>query len=295
MLTRTIRLRSPIDPVATLGPFVRGRSDPTARLERNDFWRAGRSPAGPYTIHLRFGNGEVLVGAWGSGAVWALDRVPGLIGLTDRPESFRPPAGLIRELHRRRPGLRIGRTGDAFEALVPSILEQRVASVEAHRSFRELVRRYGHPAPGPLDLMVQPDPDTLAAIPSYDLHPLGVERRRAETLRRAARRASRLRGADPDLAGRLMRSIPGIGAWTVGEVMAVAFGDTDSVSLGDYHLPHLVAWALAGKARGDDQLMLELLEPFRGHRLRVIRLLESAGLGAPRFGPRRPLRRLERL
>ena len=32
--------------------------------------------------------------------------------------------------------------------------------------------------------------------------------------------------------------------------------------------------------------MLELLEPFRPHRGRVIRLLEAAGIAAPKFGPR---------
>ena len=32
--------------------------------------------------------------------------------------------------------------------------------------------------------------------------------------------------------------------------------------------------------------MLDLLEPWRGQRGRVIRLLESSGLAAPRFGPR---------
>ena len=74
----------------------------------------------------------------------------------------------------------------------------------------------------------------------------------------------------------------------------MALGDADAVSLGDYHLPHLVAWALAGKPRGSDELMLELLEPYRGHRGRVLRLLQLAGITAPRFGPRMPLRWIAR-
>jgi hypothetical protein len=32
--------------------------------------------------------------------------------------------------------------------------------------------------------------------------------------------------------------------------------------------------------------MLQLLEPYRGQRGRVQRLLEAGGTGAPRFGPR---------
>jgi hypothetical protein len=40
--------------------------------------------------------------------------------------------------------------------------------------------------------------------------------------------------------------------------------------------------------------MLELLEPYRGHRARVLRLLMLAGASAPRFGPRMPLRDITR-
>ena len=42
------------------------------------------------------------------------------------------------------------------------------------------------------------------------------------------------------------------------------FGDPDAVSVGDYHIPNMVAWALAGDARGTDEHMLELLAPFAG-------------------------------
>jgi hypothetical protein len=48
--------------------------------------------------------------------------------------------------------------------------------------------------------------------------------------------------------------------------------------------------ALAGEPRGDDARMLELLEPFRGHRGRVQRLLEVSGIHPEARGPRRPLR-----
>jgi 3-methyladenine DNA glycosylase/8-oxoguanine DNA glycosylase len=77
-------------------------------------------------------------------------------------------------------------------------------------------------------------------------------------------------------------------------VALVALGDADAVSVGDYHLPHLTSWALAGEARGSDERMLELLEPYRGHRGRVLRLLTVSGLVVPRFGPRLPLRQIER-
>ena len=73
---------------------------------------------------------------------------------------------------------------------------------------------------------------------------------------------------------------------------ARAFGDPDVVSVGDVHLPSTVSWALAGEPRATDERMLELLEPFRGQRGRVVRWIESAGIQAPRFGPRMPPRRI---
>ncbi len=58
------------------------------------------------------------------------------------------------------------------------------------------------------------------------------------------------------------------------------------MSVGDFHLGHAVCRALAGEARGTDERMLELLAPFAGHRARAIRLIEAAGIHAPRRGPR---------
>ena len=71
--------------------------------------------------------------------------------------------------------------------------------------------------------------------------------------------------------------------------MAISHGDADAVAVGDYHLKNVVAWHMTGRPRGTDEEMMELLEPFRPHRGRVIRLLERAGK-APQFGPRMPLR-----
>jgi 3-methyladenine DNA glycosylase/8-oxoguanine DNA glycosylase len=69
-----------------------------------------------------------------------------------------------------------------------------------------------------------------------------------------------------------------------------ALGDPDAVSVGDFHLPNLVSFALAGEPRGTDARMLELLEPYRGQRGRVIRLLEASGIWPPARGPRCPIR-----
>ena len=98
---------------------------------------------------------------------------------------------------------------------------------------------------------------------------------------------------DRDAAYARITALPGLGPWSATCVMGPAWGDRDCVPLGDYNLPHLVSWTLAGERRSDDTRMLELLEPFAGHRARVIRLLTLGGSHPPRRGHRRALRDIQ--
>ena len=85
--------------------------------------------------------------------------------------------------------------GGLVEVLIPTVLAQKVTGVEAARSYRRLTARCGEPAPGPLRMRLPPDPIRLAGLAYYDFHPLGVERRRAETILRVCRAAPRLEAA----------------------------------------------------------------------------------------------------
>ena len=293
-LERRIRLTVPLDLRATLWPFLRGYGDPTMRLEPDgSVWRASRTTGGPAAIYIRQSRTEVVGRAWGAGASLLLEGLPAYLGLDDVPERLVPRHRVVRELQRRLAGQRFGRTGSVMEALVPAVLEQKITGHEARQSFRMLVRRYGQPAPGPGRLMLPPASDALAALPYHAFHPVGVEQRRADVIRRAAAMADRLErlpgrvaGGDGAAAYELLRSIHGIGPWTAAEVGQRAFGDPDAVSVGDYHLPGLVVGVLAGEPDGDDARMLEVLEPYAGQRGRVIRLIESAGFRGQRRAPR---------
>jgi 3-methyladenine DNA glycosylase/8-oxoguanine DNA glycosylase len=291
---RLIDLDRPLDLLLTLRPLWRGSGDPTMRLGLGRAWRATRTADGPATLSIAVHDGRVTADAWGPGARLALDALPALLGQDDDRAGWDPaihPA--IAALDRRLPGVRLGRTGAVMEALVPAIIEQKVTGREAFASFRGLVRALGEPAPGPLGLRLPPDAARLAGLPYHAFHPLGIERRRADTIRAAAARGSWLEATAtllPAEAVARLRSIPGVGPWTAAEVAVRALGDRDAVSVGDYHLPHLVGWVLAGEPRADDDRMLELLEPFRGQRARVVRLVEASGLGPPRRGPRMPVR-----
>ena len=298
VVSRTFGLRRPLHLGLTLGPLRRGRSDPSMRIGPGGVWRATRTPEGPVTTRVSVADGIVTMQAWGPGAEWSAAALPALVGEDDDEAGFEPREPVVARLRKRLPGLRIGRSGAVVEALVPTIIEQKVVGLEAKKSYAGLVRALGEPAPAAEvedapRLILPPDAARLAATPSYQFHRFGIERRRADTIRRACSYAGRLEEAAamaPDDAKRRLTALPGIGPWTAAEVALLAMGDPDAVSVGDYHLPHQVAWALAGEARADDARMLELLEPYRGHRGRVIRLILAGAPKPPRFGPRMPMR-----
>jgi 3-methyladenine DNA glycosylase/8-oxoguanine DNA glycosylase len=240
------------------------------------------SAAAPVTV--------VSATAWGPGASWLLDTLPSLLGAADDPAGFAPVHPLLRDLSRRHGGLRVGRSGRVLEALVPAVLEQKVVSLEAHRAWRRLLLTFGDPAPGPAPagMRVFPPAHAWLRIPSWEWHLAGVEAVRARTIAAAARVAGRMEEAiamAPAEADRRLQAVPGIGPWTSAEIRQRACGDADAVSVGDYHLPAVVGWALAGRVT-DDAGMLDLLAPYAGHRHRVTRLVELSGLRPPRRGPR---------
>src|SRR3984885_1198049 len=295
-----------VDVRVTLSVQGRGRSDPTFRIdEAGAVWRTSLTPDGPATIRVTppFPAASapagplVLAQAWGPGADWLLDALPGALGLHDDISGFDPSGHpVLRQVARRHPGLRLGRSGRLMEALVPAVLEQKVLTIEAHRAWRILLAKFGGqpPGPAPRGMRVFPDPRTWRRIPSWDWHRAGVEGVRAQTIIRACTVADsleRLLVKTHEEADRLLRTIPGIGPWTSAETRQRAAGDPDAVSVGDAHLPDMVGWALAGRSATNDEEMLELLGPYAGHRHRVTRLVKLSGLGGPpRRAPKLPVR-----
>ncbi|HAM25259.1 MAG TPA: 3-methyladenine DNA glycosylase [Microbacteriaceae bacterium] len=292
-LRSTYAPTSPVSLRLTLRPLNRGGQDPTMVWDDSGVWRTMPTPIGPATLHLAQRGGTVVATAWGAGAEWAVASVPELLGHGDDAGEFDVSGNpFLRDAHRRTPGLRLLRTGLVFEMLLAAVLEQKVTGKEARRAWSQLIRAHGEPAPGPAPagMRVFPAPQVWRMIPSWEWHRAGVGPQRSRTAIAAASVAAGLertldlgRGG-PEVIARL-RSVPGVGIWTAAETSQRAHGDPDSVSLGDYHLPSVVGWALIGKSVDDDG-MLELLSPWAGHRQRVMRLIESSGFAKPRFGPR---------
>ncbi|WP_460801390.1 DNA-3-methyladenine glycosylase family protein [Microbacterium sp. GXF6406] len=292
-LQSTYRPRDALNLFRTVGFLARGAKDPTTVVDGQTLWRASRTPQGVTTLALRQSTEGVHATAWGPGAEWALDQLPRLCGADDDATGFdvsQHPA--VADLNRRHATTRLTRTDLVFDAFASAVLEQKVTSLQAFGAWRTLVTRFGERAPGPAPrpVFAPPTVDGWRRIPSWAWHRAGVEPPQSRAIVHNAQRGERLATAvlaadSPSARDRVLTSLPGIGAWTASETRIRALGDPDAVSVGDYHLSHQVGFALIGR-RVDDDGMLELLEPWRGHRQRVIRLILAGGAVEARRGPR---------
>ncbi len=293
--TLTLKRSAVISPEAPIETAPESRTTEAAPAPDADAHAANDLEAGPgWAGGGRWGGERVAVEAeaWGPGADWLLAQAPRLLGADDDPSGF-TPEGKIGDLWRRKPFL-LARTDRPWDALIGAVFGQKVQTANASKARRGLARKFGDPAPGPNKAWVLPAPKTVARMGYHDFHPLGVERKRAEILIRVAREMPRLESAfDAAAKGETTAEavqerlchIRGIGPWSAAMVTAVTLGDPDAVPVGDFHLPNTISWLLAGEPRGTDERMLELLEPYAGHRWRVLRLAKSS-THAPRYGPR---------
>jgi 3-methyladenine DNA glycosylase/8-oxoguanine DNA glycosylase len=282
-------------PAMTLSPLRRGPGDPCYQVVEGVIWKTTLMPSGPVTARIaKVARDTVDCAMWGSGASEFAERVPAWLGAEDDATGFAPTEPTILAAWHRAPHLRLGRTDRVLEALIPAVLEQRVAGKDAFRAWRLLVTKYGTPAPGPAParMRVMPSAEVWRRIPSWEFHLANVDPGRARTLVGCAQRAKsleRLSARPREQARTALRSLPGVGEWTAAEVAQRAWGDPDALSVGDYDLSNMVGSTLLGR-RIDDAEMLELLEPLRPHRQRAVRLLEVSGLARnPRFGARQAI------
>ena len=283
METEAIEVSGPLDLRRTLRPLG-------GTVDADGWWRGFRTPSGEVTLNLHRRRPEILEArAWGRGAEWALGMLTAISGLDDDPAGFATEDPIIHHLHRRHQGWRFARTGLVLDALVEAVVAQKVTSTEAKRSMRGLQRAFSESAPGPKKgLRLPPDPEQLAAAPYYRLHEVGIEKARADILRRVSSNRLRIEAMGDDVTATVaerLASVRGVGRWTIAKTLAISHGDPDQVAVGDFHHKHIVVYHLTGRPRGTDEEMLQLLEPFRPHRGRVVRLLHTLG-HEPAFGPR---------
>ncbi len=297
MNARRVLQTGDIDLRATLKPLGVYSRDPTTRWTSSSFAKTALTPEGPGTMLLSWdGRGATTAEAWGSGGAWLLDRAPHWVGLHDDLEGFDPMIHpRIAELAGRHSGIRLAAAGVIWQELLLVLLGQRVTTEEAVKSWERMVYTWGEPAPGPFELRLPPTSAAVASANYTDLHRFNVERRRADAILLAARRASRLEEAATMTAAEArvrLSALPGLGLWTATSVITSSHGDPDTIVLRDYGLPTMVNHAFTGDARrlpadeGGDEIMCRHLAPWTGHRQRIVRLLLTAGVSVPRHGPR---------
>jgi 3-methyladenine DNA glycosylase/8-oxoguanine DNA glycosylase len=259
-----------------------GRYDPSADVVGDCFRKAFFYRGEPAAVEVCRGGEGLTVRAYGTFRDALLTEAVAGLRQDDRYAAFSTEDTGILRLHRRLPGLRLLRVPWLYDTTCSAILQQRVRTVDAMRDWRRIVARWGSDAP--LGLRAFPPAEALARVPMFELEALGIDPRRARALLTFARESKlvplKAEMSFSELRKCLLR-VPGIGHWTTESVLGFGAGDTDAAIPGDLHLPRVVCYALAGEERGSDERMMELLEPFRGHRFRIIRLIYAAGVDVP--------------
>jgi len=210
-----------------------------------------RGPHGALMRLLHLGDEPVVVRAWAideavrvraeaptrAAAAYGVDRMRFALAIDLDVRPFRRRFGrdrLLGPLLRRRPWIRTRRHAVAFEALAWAITEQLIESERAAAIQRRLTFRYGRPSSCGR-LRDAPDARALAGRAPAELQACDLSAGRARALVRAAREVAAGR-VDLELeepAWRRLRTIPGIGSWTVEKLALEGQGRVDQLPAGD--------------------------------------------------------------
>jgi len=280
----TIDLVDPIDLARTTLPLRLGPNDPSSAVVDGSVWLAVRTPLGGATVRIGYVGRTVEVVAWGEGADAAVDSSPNLIGATDDTSAFRTGTAEVEDLARRFAGVRLPRSGAVADALIAHLVWRTHTPFEAQRARLQLAERWGGRAPGPTTLLLPPDPQELAGATHYDLHLAGLNPPVADMVKRiaaSARRLDALALLPPGDAHRRLREVAGVDEWVAAKVAIAALGAPDAVPLGDVDLNRLVTSVISGSPTDSDDAFQACLDPWKGQRARVIRLIESAQVPSP--------------
>jgi DNA-3-methyladenine glycosylase II len=224
---------------------------------------------------------RVLFGARAStraAARHGIERMRFALGVDDNLQTFhrrfeRDP--LIGRSLRERPWLRVGRRPEPFEALVWAICEQLIEYERAAAIQGSLVTRFGRRwtgrgkeawASGLRDL---PTAAKLAGTAPAEIESCDLAAARAIALRRVAREVAQgrvnLHDPEHERGWKRLRSIQGIGAWTVEMMALCGQGRYDQLPAGDLGLLKLVGRRLSGddpRARAQEHEVRAFFAPY---------------------------------
>ncbi len=203
-------------------------------------------------------------------AEWGIERMRLALGIDQDLRAFYERFRfdpLIGAAVRADPGLRIAARPSPFEALTWAICEQLIEYERAARIQRRLVATLGRRCPR-TGLRDAPTAETVAAQAPALLASLDLSSGRALALVRAAREVARgrvdLDTGDHERAWRRLRTIPGIGSWTVQTLALTGQGRLDQLPAGDLAYLKLVGRLRTGdpRARASEAEVEELFAPY---------------------------------
>jgi 3-methyladenine DNA glycosylase/8-oxoguanine DNA glycosylase len=219
---------------------------------------------------------RVVVGAWAhdrATAEHAVERMVFTLGLEDDfrdfYERFRFDK-LIGPSVRARPGLRVYRRPEPFEALAWAVTEQLIDYPRAAAIQRAMVRTLGARC-ALTGLRDAPTAERVAGTAPALLESMDLKGTRAIALMRAAREVARgrvdLHDADHERGWRRLRTISGIGSWTQ-EILALhGQGRYDQIPAGDLNFVKLVGYLRSGgdpRERATEDEVREFFAPYEG-------------------------------
>ena len=252
---RVIERRLPAPPAyrfsATVGQLSLGRHDPAARFIDGAYWLATPTPGGPASLRLHREGATLVATGYGPGAEWVVDHADAIAGLRDRLDGFDALAAahpVVADLARTYRGVRLPATGQVFPRVLRAVFSRRSPARRRTGRTRRPCAASGPRRPARCDrLCCRPTPERWpprrTGSSTRSGWSSGAPTRSAGSP--PGRPAGAVRGP-AEVTARLT-AIPGVGPWTAAEVVRIAFGDPDAVSVGDYHIPNTVAWALAGE------------------------------------------------
>ncbi len=203
------------------------------------------------------------------GAMRIVERVRRMFDLRADPDaiaSVLQKSPTLRSIVRKRPGLRVPGSWDAYEIAVRAILGQQVSVKGARTIAGRIARQFGTPFPGESEyelVHLFPRPEQLVNAP-MEKH--GLTGRRAETVRGISRAV--LEGTlDLETVESLegfveqFTELPGVGPWTAHYVAMRALGEPDAFPSGDLVLRK--GATPRGRDTITDKALLDLAEEWR--------------------------------
>ncbi|MEE2755392.1 MAG: hypothetical protein VYA30_01970 [Myxococcota bacterium] len=272
-----------------------GQWDPTQTLSNDRFVKVTHFDGAITVIDATRDKTRLSVDVISAGTLFDRQTIEALFGLHRAPLRVTGHPTLER-LSRKLPGLHLGVSVSLGYDLIRTVFQQLIEWRDAAKIWRQWVLKFGSQV-APNGLYCPPSFEDIQRHPLGHLQACGLSLKRAAVVRELARLGNRLDGwvgDDETSLSRRLRTIPGIGNWTIEHCLGFSTNTPDVVITGDYQLPHTVAWVLANEERADDARMFDLLAPWRGQRWYVQRIIFGSDIRAPRRGPRlnrgRPLR-----